>query len=96
MEKKKKAVVVTTEARGVFFGYVVDESAAPSRITLSGCRNCVYWAANARGFLGLAVSGPLEGSRVGPAAPEVTLYGLTSISACSPEATEAWEKASWS
>lgn len=94
--EKKKAVVVTTEARGVFFGYVVDESAAPSRITLSGCRNCVYWAQSVRGFLGLASSGPKEGCRVGPAAAETTLFALTSITACTDEAVEAWEKASWS
>ena len=90
-----KAVVVTTEHRGVFFGYVLDDSKAPAQITLSRARNCVYWAANVRGFLGLASSGPLEGSRVGPPAPEFTVYGLTSVAACTPEAVEAWERASW-
>lgn len=93
--ESKKAVVVTTENRGVFFGYVEDERKAPEQITLSGCRNCVYWPATARGFLGLAVSGPGEGARVGPAAAETTLYKLTSISACSEEAIAAWEKAPW-
>jgi len=38
-----RAVVVTTENRGVFFGYVRDESKAPAQITLEKVRNCVYW-----------------------------------------------------
>jgi len=92
----KKAVVVTTENRGVFFGYVEDESKAPERITLSGCRNCIYWPQSTRGFLGLASSGPKEGSRVGPAAAETTLFKLTSVTVATPEAVEAWEKSTWS
>lgn len=92
---EKKAVLVTTENRGVFFGYVEDESKAPAQITLSRCRNCVYWPQAVRGFLGLTVSGPLEGSRIGPAAAETTLYKVTSVSACTPEAVERWEKAAW-
>jgi len=92
---EKKAVVVTTEHRGVFFGYVLDDSKAPAQITLSRARNCVYWAANVRGFLGLATSGPLEGSRVGPAAAEFVIYKLTSVVTCTPEAVDAWERASW-
>ena len=90
-----KYVVVTSKDRGVFGGYLADASKAPDQVTLLQCRNCVHWSANVRGFLGLAVTGPLEGSRVGPAAPEVALYDLTSVSVCSPEAVEAWERAPW-
>lgn len=94
---EKKAVVVTTEHRGVFFGYIPEggDALLPGEITLARCRNVVYWPASAKGFLGLAASGPPSGSRVGPAAAEVTLYKITSVSTASPEAVEAWERAAW-
>lgn len=90
-----RAVVVTTEYKGVFFGLVVDESKAPNQITLSGVRNCVYWPESVRGFLGLAVSGPTKGSKVGPAAAVSTLYKLTGVFDCSPAAIQAWNEAAW-
>ena len=92
----KRAVVVTTAHKGIFFGYVRDDSQLPKQVTLEQCRNCVYFAANVKGFLGLAVTGPLDGSRVGPAAPEVTLYEVTSIVACSEAAIKEWESGRWS
>lgn len=91
-----RAVVVTTKDRGVFFGYVKDESKAPEQITLTKMRNCVYWPMAVRGFLGLTTSGPLSGSKIGPAAPAATLYGLTGVYDCTPEAVDAWEKGTWS
>lgn len=90
-----RAVVVTTEHKGVFFGYVKDESKAPDQITLTGVRNCVYWPESVRGFLGLAVSGPTKGSKVGPAAEASTLYKLTGVFDCSPTAATAWNAAAW-
>jgi hypothetical protein len=89
-----RAVVVTTE-KGVFFGHVEDETKAPAQITLTGCRCAVYYPQATKGFLGLAASGPPAGSRIGPAAPRVTVYALTSIAECSGEAVSAWEKAVW-
>jgi len=90
-----RAVVVTTKDRGVFFGYIKDESKAPDQITLTKMRNCVYWPMAVRGFLGLTVSGPLSGSKIGPAAPVATLYGLTGQYDCEPAAVSAWEKGTW-
>ncbi len=92
---KGRAVVVTTEHKGVFFGYVQDETKSPEQITLTDVRNCVYWPQAVRGFLGLAVSGPVQGSRVGPAAAVSTLFKLTGVFDCSPEAVDVWEKAVW-
>ena len=62
-----RAVVVTTKDRGVFFGYVADESKLPAQVTLTQMRNCIAWPMAVKGFVGLASSGPLQGSRVGPA-----------------------------
>ena len=87
-------VVVTTTHRGVFAGRFV--SRAGDEITLTDARVCVYWSATVRGFIGLAVTGPLSGSRVSLAAKKLTLPGITSIIECSPEATKQWESGTWS
>lgn len=87
-------VVVTTIHRGVFFGDLVSEDG--DMVKLKDARNCVYWPAGTRGFLGLAFTGPPKGSRVGHAAPSITLRGVTSISECTPEAAEKWQSGPWS
>jgi hypothetical protein len=90
--KAERAVLVTTEHRGVFFGYTEDISG--DIISLRAARNCIYWPAENKGFLGLASKGPLKGARVGPAA-DIELRKITAVAACTPEAVEAWEKAPW-
>jgi hypothetical protein len=90
---KERAVLVTTAHRGVFFGYATDTSG--DIIQLRAARNCIYWPAENKGFLGLASKGPLKGSRIGPAA-DLELRKITAVAACTPEAIEAWEKAPWS
>jgi hypothetical protein len=91
----KKPVVITTEFRGVFFGYVADESKAPSEITLEQARMCVYWSANVKGVLGLAATGPSKDCKVTHAVPKFTAYKVTSVTECSPEAAEKWEQNLW-
>jgi hypothetical protein len=88
----ERAVVVTTEYRGVFFGYATDVSG--ETIKLRAARNCVYWSAKVRGFMGLAATGPDKQSRVGPAA-DIELRKITSVIACTPEAVTAWEAQPW-
>ena len=90
---KERAVIVTTAHRGVFFGYASDTRGAI--ISLRAARNCLYWPATQKGFIGLASTGPVDGSRVGPAA-DIELRDITSVIACTPEAVKAWEKAPWS
>ena len=87
-------VLVTTDKRGVFFGYLKGEP-GPT-VTLTQARNCLYWSNDVKGFVGLAVTGPTSGCRIGPAAPEMVLMGVTSVSKVTAEAAVAWEKAPWS
>jgi hypothetical protein len=87
-------VLVTTEHRGVFFGYLTGD-AAKEKITLERARNCLYWTADVRGFVGLAESGPTAGCRVGPVAPKLTLFGITSVIECTPKAVARWEASPW-
>lgn len=86
-----KAVLITTEYRGVFFGWTEDYRG--ETVTLKNCRNCIYWPATQGGFLGLAAYGPKEGSRIGAPAIEFEARRVTSVALLSPEAIEAWEKA---
>lgn len=92
-KEKERAVLVTTAHKGVFFGYaaVTDGDV----VKLRAARNCVYWAADVRGFMGLAATGPTKSCRIGPAA-DVELRGITSIVECTPDAVTAWESSPWS
>ena len=89
-----KGLVVTTEHKGVFFGY--GEPTTDKIIRLEKARMCVYWSSDVRGVLGLAASGPSNSCRIGPAVPAITLQDVTSIIEASDKAIEAWEKGPWS
>jgi hypothetical protein len=89
----ERAVIVTTEHRGVFFGYAADTSG--DVINLRAARNCIYWSSAVRGFMGLAATGPDNQSKVGPSA-DIELRKITSVVACTPAAIAAWEAAPWS
>lgn len=88
-----KPLVVTTAHRGVFFGY--GEPTDGETIRLERVRMCVFWPAENRGVVGLAVDGPKKGSRVGPAAPAMTLRGVTAVMEASEAAAKAWELGPW-
>jgi len=88
-----KAVLITTEFRGVFFGYIKDNSKLPEEITLTNARNCIYWASSCGGFLGLASKGPDSNCRIGTKVSEITLWKITSVTPVSKEAVKAWKKA---
>jgi hypothetical protein len=93
----ERAVVVCTEARGVFFGYAKDTSG--TTIKLRGARNCFYWAKpqqpdGPRGILGLGSHGPQPGSKVGPAA-DVELHKVSAVIECTSAAVAAWESSAW-
>lgn len=89
---KEKAVLVTTEFRGVFFGYVKDDKKLPEQITLTKVRNCIYWSSDVGGFLGLASSGPTSECKIGAEVPEVTLWKVTSVTPVTGEAVSKWTR----
>ncbi len=91
---QKPKVVVTTKYRGVFFGTL--ESKDGTEVCLTDARNCVHWSSKTKGFVGLAATGPLEGSRVGPAAPKIELVDVTAVLWCSDAAVKRWEEGPWS
>lgn len=87
---KGKMVLITTEFRGVFAGYIKDDKHLPEKITLTNVRNCIYWSSDVGGFLGLASSGPSSSCKIGAEVPELTLYKVTSVSPVSAEAEKKW------
>ena len=88
----ERAVLVTTEYRGVFFGYATDT--AGDTIKLRAARNCIYWPTATKGFLGLAENGPTSGARVGPPA-DIELRKITCVAEVTDKAIAAWEAAPW-
>ena len=90
---KERPVVVTTQHRGVFFGYAKDVDG--DVIALRDARNCVYWSSGVKGFMGLAATGPTKDCKIGPAA-NISLRDITSVMECTADATAAWENAPWS
>lgn len=91
-KKTERYVLVTTEHRGVFAGYATDTSG--DVIALRAARNCIYWTAAVKGFLGLAATGPDSGCKIGPAA-DIELRKITAVAAVTPEAQAKWESAPW-
>ena len=91
--RKERPVLVTTTHRGVFFGYATDTAGAT--IKMRSARNCIYWSADVKGFIGLASNGPTENCKIGPAA-NIELRDITCVAECTPEAVAAWENAPWS
>ena len=63
--------------------------------TLTKARNCLYWSADVKGFMGLAVTGPSKFCKVGPAVPRITLQKVTSVVECEDVAVKAWEASPW-
>lgn len=87
-----RPVLVTTAHKGVFFGYADDTSG--DVIKLRRARNCIYWPASNKGFIGLASEGPMNGARVGPAA-DIEVRNITCVAEVSEAAVKAWEAAPW-
>ncbi len=91
MEKKLgRPVLVTTEFRGVFFGYAEDTTG--DSVTLTDARNCIYWPATNGGFGGLASEGPAKGARIGATIGKIDLRKVTSVAEVTDAAEQVWKE----
>lgn len=91
-EKTQRPVLVTTEYRGVFFGYAKETSG--DVIHLAKARNCIYWSEDVKGFLGLAANGPSKSCRIGPPA-DIELRKITCVAEVTKDAEAKWLDAPW-
>ena len=90
VENRARPVLVTTEFRGVFFGYAEDTSG--DQITLTNARNCIYWPSTNGGFVGLASEGPAKGARIGARVDRIYLRKITSVAEVTETAVKVWER----
>lgn len=88
---KQLPLVVTTEHKGVFFGYGVPTNGDTIRIEKA--QMCVFWSTDVQGVVGLAAKGPNKNCKIGPEAPAITLRDVTAVMECSDEAAKAWKTA---
>jgi len=93
-KNNKIPLLVTTEHKGVFFGYGVPTE--NKTIRLENARMCVYWSTDVKGVLGLASGGPTKDCKIGPAVPNITLQDVTSVSEVSDGAAKQWNANHWS
>jgi hypothetical protein len=93
MKTSNIPLLVTTQHRGVFFGY--GKPTENKIIRLEQARMCVYWSAELKGVLGLATMGPTKSCKIGPAVLVLTLQDVTSVTEVTKEASEQWEKGHW-
>lgn len=88
-KKETKAVIITTQHRGLFFGDLEKGTEEGRTVTLTGARNAIYWATT-KGFIELAQVGPNSKSKVGSVAQRIVLHDVTSVTECTKEAAAAW------
>jgi hypothetical protein len=95
-----KPVIVTTEHKGVFFGYAPAEiylhPADSKALTLTDAQMCVYWSEDVKGILGLASDGPTKGCRVTRPVSKMTVTEVTAVMDASDKAVTAWQDRPWS
>jgi len=89
----RRPVMVTTVHRGVFAGLLVEDHG--ETVVIEDARMCVYWDASTHGVLGLAQHGPGPSCRISPAAPRLTLRGVTALADLTPQAWERWRAEPW-
>jgi hypothetical protein len=88
-----KAVLVTTEYRGVFYGLIDEADFDKKEIVLHEPRNVIYWHESIKGFIGLAEIGPNEKCKIGErCTTKMFVHKVTSITECSQKAIEKWNQ----
>lgn len=88
MANRKRPVIVTTEHRGVFFGYATDTSG--SAIKLSRARMAIFFGTT-KGVMELAETGPTQSSKISARA-DIDVRKVTAIFEVTPAAAAAWER----
>jgi len=90
MSKKSsviRPVIVTTEYKGVFYGYANDTSG--DVIHLKNCRMAIYWGTT-KGLFELASVGPNRSSKISLPA-DIEVRKVTAVLEVTPEAAAKWD-----
>ena len=89
MPTKERPVIVTTEHRGVFFGYAGDTTG--STIDLKRARMAIRFGTT-KGLMELAETGPTANSKISARA-DLELRKITAVFEVSEVAAKKWESA---
>ena len=85
-----KAILVTTEHRGVFAGLVPEAQDLNARtMRLEDARMAIYWGTT-KGVAELAHTGPTAKSRIGAPATIEALHDIQAVWSITEEAWERW------
>lgn len=85
-----KAIIVTTQHRGVFFGLAPEDQDLTARtMSLKDARMAIYWGTT-NGIAELAATGPTSKSKIGSPADLIALHDITAVFAVSDEARAKW------
>ncbi|WP_372362860.1 hypothetical protein ACCQ10_09190 [Xanthomonas sp. NCPPB 1325] len=88
--KAPRPVIVTTEHRGVFFGYASDTKG--ETIDLTNARMAIRFGTT-KGLMQLAETGPTSSSKISARAQKIEIRKITAVFEVAPAAVEAWESA---
>lgn len=90
-----KAILVTTEWRGVFYAEVATKAdLTPRTLTnLKNVRMAIYWGTT-KGVQELAHTGPTTKSRISAPSDWPTMHGVTGVQIVTEEARAKWLGAS--
>ncbi len=85
-----KAVIITTEHRGVFFGFVEDDADLTQKtLGLKDAKMAIKWRTT-KGIAELAEIGPNENSLIGAKANVPVIHNVTAVFLVSKKAEEKW------
>lgn len=88
-----KAILVTTQHRGVFFGYVEDSAdVTKTTLALKGARCAIRWNTT-KGIAELAEDGPNPNSKIGATADIEALHDITGVWSVTEKAEKSWTTA---
>lgn len=87
---KLRPVIVTTEHRGVFFGYA--DNTRSATIDLHNARMAIRFGTT-RGLMQLAETGPTGSSKISARAGMIEIRKITAVFEVAPDAVKAWEDA---
>ena len=79
---KKRAVIVTTRTRDLYYGEVSASDAEVIQtmaVRVARCRHIAYWKGPVGGITGLATDGPGPGSRIGGACPSSLVTNVANL-----------------
>ena len=91
MAKKKRHVLITTQYKGVYQGEYVSNDSVNRTCVLKKANMVRKWGTT-EGVDELANTGPTSESIISACAPQIELYGLTSLVDCTVKAIKKWAK----